>query len=91
MSATNFYRPVDRVEIRACKHVETPESGVRTYCVQSPHIEGGRWCLQVRAYETLANGQTGSRFLIGSAHLDRDTMRSLRDAMSAFLEECDAT
>jgi hypothetical protein len=85
----DLFRPVERVEIRAYKHAESRERGVRIYCAQSPHIEGGRWNLQVRAPETLANGEEGQRFLIATAHLDRESMRAVRDAMSVFLAECE--
>jgi hypothetical protein len=83
-STIELYRPIPHVEIRAFKHAETRESAVRLYCTQS--YEGGRWNLQVRASETLANGAEGQRFLIGTATLDRESMIALRDAIDAQLE-----
>jgi hypothetical protein len=81
---SELYRPIEHAEIRSVKDVPR-ETAIRLYCTQS--YEGGRWSLQVRAPETLANGREGMKFIIACASLDRDAMAALRDAIETQLAE----
>jgi len=62
------------------------EPGIRSYCTQS----GSYWKLQIRAPLKTAGGRPGKHFVIATASLDRVEMRTLRDALTAHLEEAEA-
>ena len=78
-----FYRHIELARIRRVDKVvkADPERGVRLY------KDGeSTWALQIRSPRTLANGTDGE-FTIAHAPLDRETLRGLRDAIDAFLDE----
>ena len=75
-----LYRVVDGICITKVKNVE-PERGLRLYCEQADDI----WALQVRGPLRLQNGTDGKDFIIANAHLDREEMMALRDAINELL------
>ena len=79
----DLYRPVPS-RIGVVKNVER-ESAVRLYCEQSC----ASWCLQVRGPMRLQGGREGRDFIVASSSLDRDDLRALRDAIDAYLGECE--
>ncbi len=83
---SDFVLPVD--DIRMVKVNDVPrERCVRVY-KESP--EG--WCFQLRAPIGLGtNGlRDGKNFIVGSAHLDLEAMRAIRDALTEQIDAFEA-
>ena len=81
----DFYKPIDRAEIRAVDGVER-EEGVRFYSSQS----GSSWILQVRGPLTLRNGRGGKDFMVASGYVNLETLRELHAVIGRHLRAAEA-
>ena len=80
---SEFYRKIRSAEIRKSKDAPR-EVGVRLYCSFSGR--GGEWTMQVRAPMMNADRTEGKDFIIASAHLSREVLTDLRDAIDVELK-----
>lgn len=79
--SSEFYAKVDYTDIGKVTFVE-PEDGVRLYCSSS----GAWWHLQVRGMLRRADRSLSKNFIVATASLPVETMRALRDAITAQLK-----
>lgn len=83
MPSPHFYQQVQRAGAQKVKGVER-EQGIRLYCEQA----GITWALQVRGPEWIGAGYTeGKAFMVATAKLNADDLRSLRAAIDDQLEQ----
>lgn len=79
-----FYRAVRTADARKVKGVD-PEPAIRTYCEMTCRA----WALQVRAPLLLANGAVSKDFVVAHAHLNREDLIALRDALNDLIADAD--
>jgi hypothetical protein len=76
-----FFRAVEWATAEKVNYADR-ERGVRLYRYQRSPDD---WLLQVRTPMRLRNGEDGRDFIVASAHLDREQLTELRDAIDEFL------